>query len=149
MPFEYMASTDRETTEAPDVPETEMEFDFARAGGPGGQNVNKRETKAIIKWHVDRSRAFDDDQKALIKLALVNRMNKEGYLIVTASAERSQDQNRSMAMETLRALVSRSLAQNAERIATKPTRSSQRARLDEKTIRSRQKQDRGRKNWDE
>lgn len=132
-----------------DVPETEIWVAFARSGGPGGQNVNKRETKAVLKWHVDGSLVYTDEQKARIKEMLANQLNDEGFIVLTSQAERSQDQNRRDAIEKLRRLVRAALKEDAERIPTKPTRSSQRARLDEKTIRSRQKQERRHVDWDD
>jgi ribosome-associated protein len=126
----------------PDVPESELQITYARSSGPGGQNVNKRETKAVIHWHVNNSAAFSEEQKQLIHATLPNRISQEGFLVVDAEGERSRDQNRANAITVLQRLVRKAIMPKIKRIATKPTRSSQRKRLETKTLRSRLKRSR-------
>lgn len=126
----------------PTIPENELWITYARSSGPGGQNVNKRETKAVVRWHVDGSPLFSDVQKKLIHQRLANRISNDGYLLVDAEAERSQEQNRLKAIEVMQQLVRDAITPVAKRVATKPTRSSQRKRLDEKTLQGQRKKTR-------
>ena len=114
------------------VPENELKISFGRGGGPGGQNVNKVETKAIIRWNLNESAALTDEQKALIAKKLKNRVNRRGELAVDSQEQRSQTQNKERAIEILNELVNRALTVEAERIPTKIPRSAKEKRLEEK-----------------
>ncbi len=114
------------------IPEKEISESFSRSSGKGGQNVNKVSTKVELRWNVDASSAFSEEDKEKIKQALGNRMSKNGDLIITAEEERSQLQNRQRAMEKLNKLVEEALKTEKERVPTKPTRSSKERRLEEK-----------------
>ncbi|MEN9558149.1 MAG: hypothetical protein RL141_518 [Candidatus Parcubacteria bacterium] len=116
----------------PRIPESELQVDYARASGPGGQNVNKRETKAIVRWDVNASAAFTDEQKALVHRALPNRISNEGFLIVDNDEQRSREQNRKNAVRILQTLVQDALTPDALRVPTKPSRAVRRKRLSEK-----------------
>lgn len=125
-----------------DIPESEIAVEFARSSGPGGQNVNKRDTKAVARWKVGASLAFSDEEKARIRAAAANRLNAEDELIVSAEDERSQQRNRETAVARLQALVRAALAPRKKRRPTKPTRASKERRLESKKRLGRKKAER-------
>ncbi|MFH1077970.1 MAG: alternative ribosome rescue aminoacyl-tRNA hydrolase ArfB [Patescibacteria group bacterium] len=132
----------------PAVPENEMEITFVRSSGPGGQKVNKTSSKAVIRWNIDASSAYSDEEKARIRERLAHRITKEGDLIVTRMQERSQLQNKLDAIQTLRDVVSEALKEEKERVGTKPTRAAKMRRLDEKKQNARKKVER-KGGWEE
>ncbi len=138
MPYEWKTPPN----DIPDVPESECWVTYARSSGPGGQNVNKRATKTVLKWHVEGSETYDPEQKTLITEALTNRINNEGFVVISADAERRREQNRKDALETLRSLVREALTPEEERIPTKPTKASKQRRLTEKKKRGALKRER-------
>ena len=125
------------------IPESEIWIDFVRSSGPGGQKVNKTSSKAQLRWRVDGSAIFSDEQKKLINEFLANRINKEGEVVLASDQERSQLQNKENAVALLHSLVAQAITPQRERIATKPTRSSRKRRLDEKARQSKIKKSRG------
>ncbi|TAN34251.1 aminoacyl-tRNA hydrolase [Patescibacteria group bacterium] len=132
----------------PLIPENEISFEFARAGGPGGQNVNKVNTKANLRWPVGGSLVFSQEQKALIRQRLKNRLNKKDEIILSCDSQRTQSQNKELAIELLRALVAGALTEKKPRRKTKPTRAAKKRRMEEKTMRKEIKKARGRvKDW--
>ena len=124
------------------IPESELDFEFVRSSGPGGQRVNKTSTKAQLRWNVDRSAVFTDDEKTRIKEHLANRINKEGEVVISSDVTRSQSQNKELAIELLRGLVAHAIAPVKKRKPTKPTRSSKERRLKEKSEQAKKKIDR-------
>ena len=96
------------------IPEDEIEYQFSRSSGKGGQNVNKVETKVEIRFNIIRSKAFSDEEKEKIKKSLTNRINKEGDLIVVSEEERSQLDNRRIALEKLNEMIKEALKPEEE-----------------------------------
>ncbi len=127
------------------VPENEIKESFARSGGPGGQNVNKVETKVELRWRPQDSAVFSDEEKSRIQRVLKNKINQEGELMVVAQKERSQAQNRALAMGKLQELVSQALIVKTKRKPTKPTKSSKERRLTTKRKISEKRQSRSQK----
>lgn len=128
------------------VPESELRFIFARSGGKGGQNVNKRDTKATAYWPVDKSQEFSDKEKALIKEVLENRINNDGELFIVAQEARTQEENRKRAIARLNQLVADALVVATKRVATEPTKHE--ARISDKKQHGIKKQGRQKVSWD-
>lgn len=118
------------------IPADELDVRFARAGGPGGQNVNKVETKVDLRFRPAASRALTEDQRARILARLGGRLTLEGELIVVSTTYRDRARNIEDARERLANELREALKVVKARRATKPTRGSDRRRLDTKRRRS-------------
>jgi ribosome-associated protein len=115
------------------LPKDCFHLSFSRSGGAGGQHVNKTETKVDLRLDLDAAEAvLGPGDVARIREVMQNRLDKDGMLCLTASEHRSQYQNYEAAMERMASLIATALVRRRRRIATKPTRGSQRRRLDTK-----------------
>ena len=118
-------------------------LDYARSGGPGGQNVNKVNSKAIARVELDAIDGLSAAERERARALLANRINEEGELVVQAEEERDQARNREAALSRLAALVIGAARLPKRRRPTKPTRASRERRLESKRIRSERKRGRG------
>ena len=118
-------------------------FDFVRSSGPGGQNVNKTSTKAIVRVRLADLEGLSEAEGERIRLRLTSRVTAEGELVVYAQDERSQALNRAAALARLEALIVKSAHRQKERKPTRPTRASRERRLSGKKARSEVKRARG------
>lgn len=114
------------------IPDYELEFRATRAGGPGGQHVNKTSTRIEVRWNVIRSPAIDDVQRARLLAKLASRLDQEGWLRVVSAESRSQLRNREAARERLLALVEKAVALPKPRHKTKTPRVERKKRLEAK-----------------
>ena len=124
----------------PLIPPHELRIETARSSGPGGQNVNKVESKVQLRWRIGDSQALSDEQKTRLRQALANRINSDDELMVDVDDERSQAQNRDVAVARLQDLVQAALKPRKTRKKTKPTKASKERRLSDKKKTSVRKQ---------
>lgn len=120
----------------------EFQITFARSGGPGGQNVNKRETKAILRWPVTASSNLRDDVRERFMNAYGRRITAEGELVLTSQRYRDQARNIEDCLEKLREMIAAAAVRPKPRKATKPTRASKERRMQSKRERTQKKQQR-------
>lgn len=111
------------------IPRSELTFRATRAGGPGGQHVNKVATRVELLWNLERSRALSDADRARLRDKLAARLDGDGVLRVVASAFRSQARNREDAEAKLAALLRKALVVPKPRRVTRPGRSAVEKRL--------------------
>jgi len=125
------------------VPAQLLRAATSRSGGPGGQNVNKVESRVTIEVDVD-ALPISDEQKMLVRTRLGGRINKEGVLRVTSQAERSQLANRDRALARMEELLRDSLIEQRPRRKTRASKASKERRIREKKQRAQTKKLRGR-----
>lgn len=116
------------------IAEDEIDIKGIRAQGSGGQNVNKVSSAIHLRFDIKASSLSDIYKERLLKLH-DNRITREGVIVIKAQQSRSQDKNRAEALRRLRELIDRVAELPRERKPTRPTRQSQRKRLDSKTQR--------------
>lgn len=124
------------------IPDAELEIRATRAGGPGGQHVNKASTRVEVVWDVAGSPSLPADLKNRLLTRLRTRLDSRGRLRVVAAETRSQGRNRDAAVERLRALVAAALRPRKRRIPTTPSAAARERRLQEKRRRATIKRDR-------
>ncbi|MDP9192427.1 MAG: aminoacyl-tRNA hydrolase [Acidobacteriota bacterium] len=124
------------------VPADLLRAVFSRSGGPGGQNVNKVETRVTIEVDVD-TLPLPEDRKARVRERLASRINREGVLRVTSQVARSQSDNRDRALARMEELLRESLIEQKPRRKTRVPKGVKEKRLDEKKKRGETKRLRG------
>jgi ribosome-associated protein len=128
--------------------ETSAPVSFARSSGPGGQNVNKLNTKSVLRVAIAEIPSLTAAERAWLTQKLAHRLAAGGVLVVQAQDERSQSMNRALAVERALAAITRGLHRDRPRRATRPSRAAKQRRLDSKKLSSRTKQQRARPDED-
>lgn len=125
----------------------EIELEYTRSRGPGGQHVNKTNSACLLRWNVPGTVCFSEEDKMVLLSKL--RTTSDGDLILRSDEHRDQESNRKKVLEKLDELIARAFFVPKARKATKPTRSSQRKRREEKKIRGEIKAGRGKVDWND
>ncbi|MGQ9493266.1 MAG: alternative ribosome rescue aminoacyl-tRNA hydrolase ArfB [Anaerolineae bacterium] len=122
------------------IPSFELEFRFSRSGGPGGQRVNRRETRVELLFDVQHSPSLNDVQRARLLTRLAGYIDSEGILRIVATSHRSQLRNREEAIARFVQLLQRGLRTSRRRMPTKPSPQSIQQRIERKRRRSQMKE---------
>ena len=121
------------------IDEDDLRFEFARSSGPGGQNVNKVETKVRLLFDLQGSRSLSSKQRSRIEERLSTRITKAGVLHVSSQRHRSREANRRATIERFVELLADALEEQEPRLPTKVPKTQRRRRLDSKRRRSQKK----------
>ena len=127
------------------IPTNEVRFRFSKSGGPGGQNVNKRETQVELLFDVEGSPSLGPRQRERALRRLAQRLDERGVLRIVASDERTQGRNREIALERFRDVMKEALAPDPpKRRPSRPSKAAKERRLASKRLRSQRKRERSR-----
>lgn len=129
-------------TENLTIPATDLVIEVSRSGGPGGQHVNKTETRVRLRFELDRCGVLAADVKQRLRSAHPSQVTGEGVLLVVSSSTRSQHRNIEAARERLAEMIRAALKRPKKRRPTRPTRASKERRLEGKKQRASIKQGR-------
>jgi len=125
------------------IPPGELRFSFVRSSGPGGQNVNKVNSKAQLRWSVMASAALPEDVRARLSARLARRLNDRGELVIVSQRYRDQARNVADCLAKLRDVIAVSAAPPKRRKKTRPPQSASESRLREKRVTAEKKRRRG------
>ncbi len=117
----------------------ELKFNFSRSGGPGGQHVNKVNTKVELRFDIANSYVLNDDEKAILLAKLQNRVNQEGVLIIISQATRSQLKNKGESITKFYELINKTLKPKKKRKYKRVSRGAKEKRLKAKKVQSEKK----------
>jgi ribosome-associated protein len=120
--------------------DSELVYAMSRSSGPGGQNVNKVNSKVTLKFDVSRSRILTDDEKTLLLSAWASKLTGADVLMITAQDKRSQLQNKEAAVGKFEKMLSKAFTKKKVRKATKPSKSAIENRISGKKLQSEKKQ---------
>jgi ribosome-associated protein len=118
------------------IPLDEFRWEVSRSGGPGGQNVNKVNSKVLLRWSPGSSPSLPEPVRARLMAALASRLTREGELLVTSQRSRDQARNLADCLAKVRDLVLAAATPPKPRRPTRPTLGSQIRRVEQKTRRS-------------
>ncbi|MCC7474428.1 MAG: aminoacyl-tRNA hydrolase [Pirellulales bacterium] len=121
------------------IPRREIRFTFVRSSGPGGQNVNKVASKAVLHWNLRATASLPDAVRARLNTQAARRINDRGELILTSQRYRDQARNVDDCLEKLRTLITAAATVPKRRKKTKITRAAKEARLQQKRAHSQKK----------
>ncbi len=124
------------------IPLREFRFSFSRSSGPGGQNVNKLNTKALLRWAVMKSPSLPDSIRGRLVSRHRRRVTAAGDLLVSSQRFRDAGRNVADCLQKLRTMLAEAAVAPKPRKPTKPTRASVRRRLDQKRRQSKKKRQR-------
>jgi len=124
------------------IPLDEFEWSFARSGGPGGQNVNKVASKAVLRWNFDGSPSVPDEVKSRFRERFPSRLTTGGEVVLSSELTRDQGRNRDDCLEKLADMLRSAAVRPKIRRVTKPSKGSNRRRLEAKKRESTRKSDR-------
>ena len=124
------------------IPAKELHVSFARAGGPGGQKVNRTASQVQLRFSVTESASLGERRQSTLTRALKSRLTSSGELLIRAKSYREQARNLEDARERLASLLREALQPQKTRRATKPTKGSKQRRLESKRRQGRRKQER-------
>lgn len=127
------------------IPAHELEITASRAGGPGGQHVNKTSTRITLRWNIMQTQALTETQKERVFKKIASQLTTDGDLIIHNSASRSQEQNKKAALAQLAQIIKKALHVSKKRIPTCVPKSVKHARLDQKKRHSLNKKNRSKK----
>ena len=125
------------------IPRAEIEFNYVRSSGPGGQNVNKTNSKAELRWNVFHSPCLSDLQRKLIQNSPATKLSLAGEIIITSNRFRDQIRNKEDCLEKFIKLIRQALHRPMVRKKTKPSLGSKAQRLNQKTLTGKKKKMRG------
>jgi ribosome-associated protein len=131
------------------IPAGELRVSASRSSGPGGQHVNKSNTRVTLRWNIETSEALSDRQRALLRSRLDHRLTRGGELVLHAGRARSRARNLERARERLVEVVSDGLATARARIATKASAGARKRQAQQKKRRSAVKSQRRRPGLDD
>ncbi|HLJ11438.1 MAG TPA: alternative ribosome rescue aminoacyl-tRNA hydrolase ArfB [Planctomycetaceae bacterium] len=126
------------------IPDSEFEFTYARSSGPGGQNVNKVNSKAILRWSPAASLSLPEDVRGRFLARYASRLTIAGELILTSQRSRDQNRNAEDCLERLKEMLLAVTRKPVARRPTKPSRGSHKRRLEAKRMHSGKKRNRRR-----
>jgi ribosome-associated protein len=118
------------------IPLSELRFQFSRSGGPGGQNVNRRETRVELLFDLRQSPSLSEGQRARLMQRLARYLDQDGILHIVVATERSQLRNRQEALGRFAQLLQQGLRVSRQRLPTQPSAQAMARRLDHKRQRS-------------